>query len=255
MQPSDDRDSNRDGPCRGAAVGRWPARSGALLAALLLAALLASTAAGCGGGGGDPPAIKEAREILQRVVIRPDQLPEAMERTEASFTTNETLAGASENSEEELARLNTQGRILSFAVFYAAASESPIAGIQNTATLFEASAGASESFAAAAQEAREADWEALLGLDQLQTEEIERADLADDVVWIRNSGFQKEEGGSGASLIANDDVLILRGRIRGFARVLTRLPDPSDRLSNVDEVAALMAAMVANIDAVLADRG
>jgi len=255
MQPTRGRDSNRDRPGRGTPAGPWLARSGALPAVLLLAALLTSIAFACSGGGEDSPAIKEAKDILQRIVIRPNQVPAAMERTDSAFTTNETLAGASENREEELAKLNGQGRILSYAVFYAATSESPFAGIQSTATLFETTAGASESFAAAAQEARETDWATLFGLDQLQTEEIDREDLADEVVWIRNSGFQKKEDGSRAALIANDDVLILRGRSRGFARVLTRLPDPSDRLSNVDEVAALITAMVANIDAVLADNG
>lgn len=220
---------------------------GVLFTAPLLIALIAAVALACDGGG-DPSPAESPRQLLERMVLQPQQVAVGLQQAESRFTTNETLAGASTEPDQELARLNELGRILGHAVFYTVTAEGTIAGIQNTVTLFETTSGASESFATAAEEARQTDWASLFSLDQLETEEIVREDLADEVVWIRNSGFQGEGSGPNPLLVVNDDILIRHGLTRGFLRIISTPPDSQARTANVDEAAALVSALVANIN-------
>ena len=231
----------------------WSLARRALLALVAVVSLLALARNGDSDGNGDggPLSREEAEALLTLMVLQPDQVPLGLAETERRFTDNQTISSADPDPDAQLAKLEEQGRILSHGVFYAPATEAPINGLQSTVTLFETAAGAGESFAEAADEARTTDWAALLSFENQETEEIERTDLADQVVWIRNTGLEPQAPGDDPLFVASDDIVMRHDRTRAFLRVLS-MPDSDDPASNLDQIAELARLVIANIEAALA---
>ena len=216
----------------------------------LLAALLLAFSA-CDGGGGGNDSVSDPREQLPRMVLTTDDLPEGYVQDEPSFSTNDDLALG---DEEKLAKLEEQGRILGYSAPFTrgdvAATEAPYFGVESTASLYEAEAGASDSFAEAVEEARATDWEAILGFGEMQTEELDLS-IADEALWLRITGVVESGEGQTAVIVIDDQILIRQGRARGFLRVSSALEGSSDRSALIDEVKALAEEQAGRMDDVL----
>ena len=195
------------------------------------------------------------QQLLEQVVLRAEDLPAGLVQADASTSTNEDVAASEDDPEQELARLESLGRVLGYEVNFVPGSESPpergMLAASSSASLYLTPEGAGESFADDAQEARSADWPAAYpDLADLEVIEVERPGLADEVVWIRITGLQG--GGSGPLLI--DDFLVLRqDRVRAFLRVESRDEASAGPDALLEETANLAARQVERIDAVLGE--
>src|SRR3990170_4476351 len=113
--------------------------AGLLVAAALLA--LPLVAAACGGGSDGEGADSELRQMLQRMVLRVEDVPQGMQRASAFFTTNEEVAEAQADPQAELAKLERWGRRLGYDVTFApgpeAPTEEPVRQVQNTVSLYD----------------------------------------------------------------------------------------------------------------------
>lgn len=221
------------------------------LVGLVLAVLTVAMQAGCGDG---ESLDEETRELLEQIVIRAEDLPSGLERASAFFSTNEEVAEAQSSSAEELAKLEEWGRRLGYDVSFALAPDPPpdlvIRGLQSTASLYDAEQGASASFAAGVSSARDSDWEARYsGLSELEVTEIERPDIADELLWVRASGFEGEEAGA---LLVDDQVALRVGRVRAFLRVVMLFEGEVDRSIYMDQVAGWAHLMSGRISEALA---
>ncbi len=208
--------------------------------------LAAAAVVACGGDG------LSVEEALQRMVLQPEDLPEELEREEEAFLTNE---GAAAGSAERQSMLENWGRILGFEVTYepsgAAREETPVQGINVSASLYKTEEGASESFDDAVKTAEETDWEAnYSGLIDFQRDEIEAGSVADEMVWLRLSGFQPADGGSD-TLVTDDLIFFREGRERGFLRVLAGSTETEDRGRYQRTVESWLEALAGNVRDVL----
>lgn len=184
------------------------------------------------------------QQLLQQVVLRADDLPAGLVQVAATTSTNEDIAADSQSPDEEVARLESLGRLLGYEVNFVPGPESPpesnVFAVTSAASLYRTPDGASASFADAAQDARNSDWAAAYtDLTEMEVREVERPDLADEVVWIRITGIQDGESGS---LFIEDFVVLRRDRLRGFLRVVSLVEASAGRdafLQNVEELTAL----------------
>ncbi len=216
-----------------------------LSAALLAAAIIAA----CGGGG------LSVQEGLQRMVLQASELPEGLSAGDESFTTNDDLAAASADPGERKAMLESWGRLLGFEIAYrpsgAALDELPLQGVNVSASLYRTEEGASESFADAVETAEETDWRAnYAGLTDFRQDEVEAGSLAEEIVWLRLSGFQPADSGPD-SLVTDDLIFFREGRERGFLRVLAGSTATDDRGHYQSTVEGWLEALVDNVRDVL----
>ncbi len=206
---------------------------------MLVGLLLAFGACGDGDSG-----VLDPSEQLPQMVLGIDDLPEGYIEDDALFSSNEDVALG---DDEKLAKLAEQGRILGYSVSFirgdVPVTEAPFFGVESAASLYEAEGGASDSYAAAVEEARATDWEAILGFGDTATEEVERT-LADETVWIRVTGVVELGEDATPVLVIDDQILIRQGRARGFLRVSTALEGSSDRSAFIEEIAALAEQLV-----------
>ncbi len=216
----------------------------------LVAMMLAAAAVvACGGDG------LSVEEALQRMVLQPEELPEGLSAGDESFTTNDDLAEASANLEERKAMLESWGRLLGYEIAYRASSvpreETPVQGINVSASLYKTEEGASKSFDDAVKTAEETDWEAnYSGLMDFQRDEIEAGSVADEMVWLRLSGFQPADGGPD-TLVTDDLIFFREGRERGFLRVLAGSTETEDRGHYQSTVESWLEALAGNVRDVL----
>lgn len=232
----------------------------------LILALVAAAAvialAGCGGGGDNSaaPAATSSPEdtpegsleqTLRNMVFRQDQLPEGLAFEREQFTTNELIAEASRNPDRRADLLGQWGRLLGYEATHQrdddAGTDSPVRGINVSASLYETAAGAEKSFADAAQEAEETDWRAnYAGLRKFRRKLIERPEAADEIVWLRFSGFQT--AARGADELVIDDVIFFRvDRERGFLRVQSGRAGSTDRQARLETVEGWLDTMIENV--------
>jgi len=222
-----------------------------LLSSVLVVSAFAVMAA-CGGDDGEPMD-EEARGLLEQAVLTVDDLPAGLQRASASFSTNKDVAEAQLNPGEELAKLERWGRRLGYDVAFELLPDAPpdllIRGVQSTASLYDTSQGASESFADGVSSARAMDWEAgYPELTQLEVTEIDRPDIGDGVFWMRASGFQSLQ--QGEALLVDDQVALRVGSVRAFLRVVTVFEGGTDRTVYMDEVeqwARLVSERIAEV--------
>jgi len=223
-----------------------------LLTLTVLAALL--IAAACNGGDDDDtevtgetgsatPTTLEAQ--LAGILLQDDEIPEGLQGSGLAFSTNEDLAGP---SQEELARLTALGRQLGVDLTFIPTEQLPEnvpvrGGIQNSASLYTNPNGASESYRLTEQEARTTDWKTLY--DDLTDINVNEVDITvgDESYWFRITGFDEctiEPVGSStpnpalpsptcppAKLVVDDYILFRSGRVRSLVKVLSAHPGDS----------------------------
>ena len=240
---------------RGLSARQW---SRSALAAVAVAAALV---AACGdsqdetSGTTTPTAMPTAapspeQQLLEQVVLRTEDLPPGLVQVDAGISTNEEVAAGEEDPEQELARLESLGRLLGYEVNFVPGSESPperrIFAVTSTASLYRTPQGASGSFADDAQAAREADWPAAYpDLADIEVREVERPELADEVYWIRITGLQD---GEDSRMFIEDFVVLRRSRVRCFVRAVSLVEVAAGRDALLQDVADLAALQIQRID-------
>lgn len=219
------------------ALLRRARRSGAAAVLLLAAVLLAA----CGGS-------EDLNTRLRDMTLQANDLPAEFAANEGRFSTNEDLA----DDAAELEKLEGWERLLGYEVTYKPESvpDLPFIAVTSTVSLYGSDQGAIQSLAEGIADARQTDWEATyVGFGQLEVEEIDRPDLADQVLWLRITGYP---GGNPESGIVIDDLVLTReGSARSFLRVATQAPETSDRRAFLEDVEALARAQLEHIRQVL----
>ena len=232
-----------------------------LLGLALLAAVVLVSCGGDGDGGEGESSLEQA---LRRMVLQVEDLPQGFAQGDESLITNEELASSSADPEAREALLESWGRLLGYEATYdptEAASEgsadgvAPVQGINVSSSLYRTKEGASLSFADAVKKAEETDWTGnYAGLRDFQQEEVDASGLADEIVWLRFSGFQPVEGGPDP--LVTDDLIFFRvGQERGFLLVRANSTEAEGRQSIRPTVEQWLRALVQNVEEVLAEPG
>ena len=225
-------------------------------AGLLAVAILAA----CGGDGDGGESESSLGQALRRMVLQAEELPQGFVQRDELITTNEYQASLSADPEARKDQLENWGRLLGYEVTYqpagAVAQESPVQGINVSSSLYRTEEGAGEAFFIdAVKGAEERDWAAdYAGLRDFQQEEVDASGLADEVVWLRVSGFQPVDGGPDP-LVTDDFIFFRVGRERGFLRVQTSSIESEDRQVIRPTVEQWLRALVRNVEEVLAEPG
>ncbi|MEO6197001.1 MAG: hypothetical protein ABIP58_02725 [Dehalococcoidia bacterium] len=161
--------------------------------------LLLVVAASCNSGSDGPqsasdsPAPASLEEQLKSILLKDEEVPEGLEGADLAYSTNEQLAGP---SEEELQRLNALGRQLGVDITYVPVSDIPAdsparGGIQNSASVYLGNSGSVAAFKVRSEAARTNDWPAnYTDLTDVKTTEMDRQ-IADETYWLRVTGLDK----------------------------------------------------------------
>lgn len=213
----------------------------------------ASPATGVGTGAATATATSPSDlEILERMVLQLDDLPSGLTEAGSTTSTNESIAAEEVDPEAELDRLESLGRVLGFEADFIPGPDAPpelaVAGVSSAASLYLTSEGASDSFATDAEAARRADWPAAYpDLTTLEVRDVNRPDIADEVLWVRITGLR--DGG----MFAEDFIVLRRDRVRGFVRHAALVLSSNDRNVLLADVADLAARQIEHIDATLSE--
>ncbi len=172
----------------------WLAAGAAALAAIIAAStiIVLDPFSGVSNDGNEGESSLE--RTLRKMVLQQGDMPEGFVGDEA-FITNGDAAETSTNPAERKALLESWGRLLGYEIVYEPTSEAPpdlpVQGVNVSASLYETEEGAAESFADAVKTAEETDWASnYAGLKEFQQERVKAEGLADEIVWLRLSGFQ-----------------------------------------------------------------
>ena len=193
------------------------------------------------------------QQLLEQVILVAEDLPAGLEQVDAGTSTNEEVAANEADPKKELARLESLGRVLGYEANFLPGSDSPpergVVAVTSTASVYLTPEGASESFAHDAEEARSADWLATYpDLTDPQVREVDRPELADEVIWMRITGIQD---GEDAPLFIEDFLVLRRSRLRGFLRAVSLVETSAGRDALLQDVADLAALSIQRIDAAL----
>ncbi len=223
-------------------------------AGLLAVAILAA----CGGNDDGGESDRSPGQALRRMVLQAEELPQGFVQRDELFTTNGYQASLSADPEARRDQLENWGRLLGYEVTYqpagAGAQESPVQGINVSSSLYQTEEGAGDAFFIdAVKGAEERDWAAdYAGLRDFQQEEVDASGLAEEIVWLRFSGFQPVDGGPDP-LVTEDFIFFRVGRERGFLRVQTSSIESEDRQLIRPTVEQWLRALVLNVEEVLAE--
>lgn len=216
--------------------------------------------AACGGDSGSGGAESSLEQALRRMVLQAEDLPQGFDRQDELLTTNEHQASFSADPEARKSQLEGWGRLLGYEVTYhpsrGVADELPVQGLNVSASLYRNAEGAAEAFLTdAVKGAQERAWAAdYPGLTDFQQEEVDVSDLADEIVWLRLSGFQP--AATGPEALVTDDLIFFRvGRERGFLRVLASSTRTEDRQQLRSAVKGWLRTLVQNVEEALAEFG
>ncbi len=225
-------------------------------AGLLAVAALASCGGDSNGGAGE----SSLEQALRRMVLQVEDLPQGFLQTDELFTTNEYHASLSADPKARKGQLESWGRLLGYEVTYqptpAASEEWQVQGINVSSSLYRTEKGAGEAFLVdVVKGAEERDWAAdYAGLRDFQQEKVDASGLADEIVWLRVSGFQPVDGGPNP-LITDDFIFFRVGRERGFLRVQASSAEDEDRQRILPTVEQWLRALIENVKEVLAEPG
>jgi hypothetical protein len=236
----------------------------------ILTLLLTPAVVACenGDGGDGAPASGSAapltlEEQLKSILLTDDEVPEGLEGADLAYSTNEQLAGS---SEEELARLERLGRQLGVDLTFVPVSDVAVdsparGGIQNSASVYVDNAGAASAFDVRSEAARTNDWPAnYTDLTDVKVAQVDQV-IGDETYWLRITGLDKcnpEEATPGTSpapcpparLAVIDHVLLRSGRT--FIYLMTASDAPADAAPDtfagqVEEWAAAVAGRAAQV--------
>ena len=238
--------------------GLWLAAGVTALAAIVVTVAILVPDPFSGGSSGDGSASESSlQKTLRKMVLQPGDVPEGFVSGDEAFITNEDAAESSTDPEARKALLESWGRLMGYEIAYepgsADAGDLPVQGVNVSATLFETEEGAGESFADAVKTAEETDWAAkYAGLREFQQEQIKAEGLADEIVWLRLSGFQT--GASGADVLVTDDLIFFRiGTERGFLLVRASAAETQDRAHLHPSVESWLKTLAENVRDALPD--
>jgi hypothetical protein len=226
----------------------------ALAAIVATAAILVLDPFSSGDGDAGESSLQKT---LRRMVLQPGDVPEGLVSGDDAFITNGDAAADSADPEERKSLLQRWGRLLGYEVTYQPTAgtpgDLPVQGVSVSAALFETEEGAGESFADAVKTAEETDWAAnYAGLTEFQQERISAEGLADEIVWLRLSGFQPGTGGADA--LVSDDLIFFRiGSERGFLLVRASSAETQDRAHLHGKVESWLRTLVQNVKDALPD--
>lgn len=214
----------------------------------------------CGGDDDDPPADsasvsvtppvsaeqQDLRDKLASILLRPSDLPPGLELSGPIFSTNEQVAGP---NQDELQRLIELGRQLGVDSQYIPTdaldpAEPARGGVQSSASVYVAPAGASATFQETAGQARANDWAANYpNLDEVKAEELDKR-IGDESLWLRISGLQgctplatntpAPDGAvpsatcEGVRRVVIDNVIFRVGRVRAYVQVSSLFPEAAE---------------------------
>jgi hypothetical protein len=239
--------------------GLWLAAGVTALAVIVVTVailVLGPFSGSSGDGNGDESALQKT---LRKMVLQPGDVPEGFVSGDGAFITNDDAAESSTDPEARKALLERWGRLMGYEIAYepgsADAGDLPVQGVNASATLFETEEGAGESFADAVKTAEETDWAAkYAGLREFQQEEIDAEDIAEEIVWLRLSGFQPATVGPNA--LVTDDLIFFRiGTERGFLLVRASSAETQDRAHVHPTVESWLRTLVGNVRAALPGSG
>jgi hypothetical protein len=218
-----------------------------LVAAALIAALLVACNGNGGGGGGDNDraALEKA---LQAMVLQTTDLPAGFEQSDSRFSTNDEASGGNAERKD---LLDSWGRELGLDVTFspqdATGEAANVRGIEVSASLYDLETGAVDSFADAQASAEGTDWTTTYaGLRDFRKETVDAIGRADQIGWLRFSGFQPANTPPDA--LVTDDLIYFRiGRERGFLRVLGSSTETADRAYLHDTIDGLLTKLLQRV--------
>jgi hypothetical protein len=176
---------------------------------------------------GDPATLddEQLRDVLATMVLQVEDVPEGLEPLGGSYSTNEESAsgiGAGPSKEQ----LDEWGRILGYRTDYQRVT--PAGGPNTTAistsiSMYQDADGATLSFDDRVELARGADWqESHNELEEFEQREV-AADLpADDLYWLRLSGYQVM--GNNRTFVTDDQIIFRIGQAWGFIGAVSTGP-------------------------------
>ncbi|MDP2675345.1 MAG: hypothetical protein Q8Q00_10615 [Dehalococcoidia bacterium] len=228
----------------------WLAAGVSALAAIVATVAILVLDPFSGGSGDGNGGESSLQKTLRKMVLQPDDLPKALIKGDESFTTNETLSSTGTDPVARKALLESWGRLMGYEITYEPSSETaadqPVQGINVSSSLYKMAEGAGESFADAVKTAEERDWAAnYAGLQEFQQDRIKAEGIADEIVWLRLSGYQPGTGG--LALVTDDLVFFRIGTERGFLRVLASAKETTDRAHLHSRVEGWLRTLVQNV--------
>ncbi len=189
--------------------------------ALFAPPLLASLLIACGGGSDTPDsAVSEssARQALPGMVLQRVDVAADLANIGGEFSTNkEAAAGLGTGPTEE--QLDAWGRVLGYRGDFqaqAAAAKSAIIAVTTSVSIYATAQGAADSIEDRIRQARAVDWQqSHSDLETFAQVELKRDVPADDMLWLRFTGFKETRPGN--RVIVSDDQIVFRvGQVWGF---------------------------------------
>ena len=228
----------------------------AVLAAVIVAGAIVVLDPFSGSSGDGDPGESSLQKTLRRMVLLKGDLPEALITDDESFTSNEQLTASSTDPEARKALLESWGRLLGYEITFGPGGDPgalPVKGVDVSSSLYKTARGAGESFADAVKTAEATDWAAnYAALKEFRQERVNAKGLADEIVWLRLSGFQPATSGP-AALITDDLIFFRIGTERGFLRVLASSTETADPTYLHSTVESWLRALIKNVRAALPD--
>jgi hypothetical protein len=236
--------------------------TGTLLGACVGALLL--MAAACGGGGdstattsstpvdtGSIATLSGLQAQLASVLLQQTDVPDGLEGSSPSFSTNLDVAGQNNDVMQTLIK---EGRQLGVDVQFIPTDRldpgSPLrGGVQTSASVYGDTTGASQSFQDTAAQARANNWAANYpDFQDIHVTEVQHT-FGDESLWLRIDGKGQCSSTetpappaspstlcSGQQLLIIDNVIMRVGRVRAFLQVSTLFPGSAATNSFEDQV-------------------
>jgi hypothetical protein len=198
------------------------------------------------------------RELLQRVMLTLEDMPEGLQAGASTFVTNDEAATDSGDYEGELANYEEWGRILGYRATYIPGPEASLdlaIGVEADAVLFDDADGALSWF-----EDRMADAEAQIeaaqdgssALTDPETVAVDARTVAADAFWVRTSGFDATDQNS---LRVDNQILFRVEEMTAIVRVDVVARGIMDRTFFATEAQNLAQLMVQRMTAEFARQG
>lgn len=191
---------------------------GAALAAILIVVLQPFSSS-----SGPTITDASARAALPLMVLQREEAPQSVQSVGDEFSTNaDAISGL--GTGPTLEQLETWGRVLGYKIEFAAPEPSDataVTAVSTSASLYKTSTGASDSLADREDQARRTDWKAAHSeFQDFQQTELNRSLGADQLLWLRFTGFQELHPGV-RNLVVDDQIVFRVDQAWGFLGVVS----------------------------------